>query len=172
MSIGRSSSITATARPRPSGAISSISTAKSPSDYPPCDALCNALQVINHLQDCQLDFRRLNRVYLPLEWMAAEATHVEALDDAAASPAMRRVLDRCLDGVEALLAEAFEAPMRLKNQRLAFETGAIVELAHELTHRLRVQDPIARRVALNKPEFAVVCARGVVRTLIRRVRAA
>jgi len=143
-----------------------------PADYPPCDALCNALQVINHLQDCQLDYQRLNRVYLPLEWIAAEGTRVEALDDAAASPAMRRVLDRCLEGVEALLAEAFEGPMRLKNERLAFETGVIVELAHELTHRLRIQDPIARRVALNRPEFALVCARGVLRMLIRRARAA
>ncbi len=30
-------------------------------DYPPSDALCNALQVINHLQDCQADYRRLNQ---------------------------------------------------------------------------------------------------------------
>ena len=37
--------------------------------YPVADALCTALQVINHLQDVQADYRELNRVYLPLDWM-------------------------------------------------------------------------------------------------------
>jgi squalene synthase HpnC len=143
-----------------------------PSDYPPCDALCNALQVINHLQDCGLDYQSLDRVYLPLDWMAVEGTSVEALNEAAASPALRRVLDRCLDGVEALLAQARHAPARLKNKRLAFETGAIVALAEKLTQRLRAQDPLARRVVLAKPELALVCARGVGRTLLARAKAA
>ena len=31
------------------------------------DALCNALQVINHLQDCAADYRQLDRIYLPGE---------------------------------------------------------------------------------------------------------
>src|SRR5690606_4896931 len=35
------------------------------------DALCSALQVINHLQDCQKDYRTLDRVYLPGDWLAA-----------------------------------------------------------------------------------------------------
>ena len=39
--------------------------------YPACDALCNALQVLNHLQDCGADYNSLNRVYLPQNWMAA-----------------------------------------------------------------------------------------------------
>lgn len=142
------------------------------SDYPPCDALCNALQVINHLQDCGLDYQSLDRVYLPLDWMAAEGTRVEALNERAASPALRRVLDRCLDGVEALLVQARPGPARLKHKRLAFETGAIVALAETLTQRLRAQDPLARRVVLAKPAFALVCARGVGRTLVARAKAA
>lgn len=40
--------------------------------YAASDALCNALQVINHLQDCQDDYRKLDRVYLPLDWMREE----------------------------------------------------------------------------------------------------
>src|SRR6185436_517659 len=31
------------------------------------DALCAALQINNHLQDCGKDFRDLNRVYIPLD---------------------------------------------------------------------------------------------------------
>ena len=33
--------------------------------WPANDALCTALQVINHLQDCGKDYRELDRVYLP-----------------------------------------------------------------------------------------------------------
>ena len=35
------------------------------------DALCSALQVLNHLQDCAEDYRELDRVYVPLDTMAA-----------------------------------------------------------------------------------------------------
>ena len=38
---------------------------ESPLAYPASDALCNALQVLNHLQDCGDDYKALNRVYLP-----------------------------------------------------------------------------------------------------------
>ena len=40
------------------------------------DALCDALQVINHLQDCADDYRALDRVYLPEPWLAAEGLGV------------------------------------------------------------------------------------------------
>src|SRR5213078_2527159 len=35
--------------------------------WPANDALCAALQINNHLQDCGKDFRALNRVYIPLD---------------------------------------------------------------------------------------------------------
>jgi len=37
------------------------------------DAICAALQIINHLQDCAADYRNLDRVYLPLDALAASA---------------------------------------------------------------------------------------------------
>ena len=47
--------------------------------WPASDALCSALQVLNHLQDCADDYRLLDRVYLPLTDLAAEGIGVEAL---------------------------------------------------------------------------------------------
>lgn len=35
------------------------------------DALCAALQIINHLQDCAADYRNIDRVYIPLDALAA-----------------------------------------------------------------------------------------------------
>ena len=39
--------------------------------YPPSDALCSALQVLNHLQDCAQDLSTLDRCYIPQDMLAA-----------------------------------------------------------------------------------------------------
>ena len=44
------------------------------------DALCNVLQVLNHLQDLADDYHDLNRVYLPGDWMKAAGVTVDDLD--------------------------------------------------------------------------------------------
>ena len=138
---------------------------ESAADYPPSDALCNALQVINHLQDCQADYRNLDRVYLPLDWMAEAGVTVETLAASRTSPGLRRVLDRCLDGVEDLLVEARKLPPRMRSRRLACESAAILALAERLTRMLRRQDPLAERVALGKRAALLVAASGVAKAL-------
>ena len=50
------------------------------------DALCTALQIINHLQDCGKDYRELDRVYVPLQDMAAHGVNVRAFAEPKASP--------------------------------------------------------------------------------------
>ena len=130
------------------------------------DALCMALQVINHLQDCRDDFRRLNRVYLPGDWLAAEGARVEELDGPLASPALRRAIDRTLDATERLMLDARRLPGGLASRRLAMESGAIVAIADALIERLRRDDPLASRVQLGKPAFLVCCLKGAVTGLI------
>src|SRR5262249_62096825 len=46
--------------------------------WPANDALCAALQVINHLQDCKPDYLNLNRVYIPQDTLAASACALKA----------------------------------------------------------------------------------------------
>ena len=79
---------------------------ESRSTWPASDALCAALQVLNHIQDCAADYRRLDRVYLPLGDLAAAGIGVEALAAPAASPALRQVLDVLLDRTALLVATA------------------------------------------------------------------
>ena len=55
---------------------------ESTSTWAASDALCAALQINNHLQDCGEDFRNLNRVYLPRDALAASGASVEALGEA------------------------------------------------------------------------------------------
>ena len=138
------------------------------SGYPASDALCNALQVINHLQDCKDDYHNLNRVYLPGDWLAAEGSSVEDLARPAASPGMRRVLDRCLDATAVLLKEAKPLPRLLPSRRLAMESAAIIRLAEKLTGMLRRRDPLAERVTLTKPGFLLYALMGVGRYWLGR----
>ena len=134
--------------------------------YGPSDALCNALQVINHLQDCQDDYRSLDRVYLPLDWMAEAGAAVEELDGGVAGTALRRVLDRALDGVEGLLEAAAPLPAGLASRRLAMESAAILDIARTLTGRLRRGDPLAGRIELSKSEYLWCCMRGAASSLV------
>ena len=117
------------------------------------DGLCAALQVLNHLQDCQNDYRQLDRVYLPLDWLEERGCRVEDLDGSEASVGVRAVLDRCLSGVEDLLDAASALPHRLGRRRLAMEASVILRLARRLMTSLRESDPIAARVRRTKRDF-------------------
>lgn len=136
--------------------------------YPASDALCNALQVLNHLQDCGDDYRALDRVYLPQDWMAEAGIAVEALGGTRTPASLRRVLDRCLDATDGLLASAERLPGELRDTRFAMEAAAIVAIARKLGRELRRRDPLAERVVLTKAQYAACCARGVGRVLFRR----
>jgi squalene synthase HpnC len=141
---------------------------ESKAGYPASDALCNALQVLNHLQDCQTDYRRLDRVYLPLDWMSAARATVEDLDAPRASPGVRQVIDRCLDGTDELIALARTLPGRLRSRHLAMESAVIIRIAGKLSRLLRRRDPLAMRVVLSKPAFLVCGVQGSIQGLFRR----
>jgi len=132
------------------------------SGYKYSDALCTVLQIVNHLQDCADDKRALNRVYVIDTWLAEEGGSVEDIDGAQSSLALRRVIDRMLDGCEHLMVDARRLPFALKSRRLAMESAVIVRLAGRLIERLRKGDPIAARVALKKPDFAFAGIAGAV----------
>ena len=117
------------------------------------DPLCNALQVLNHLQDCQDDYRALDRVYLPEPWLQEAGIGVEALDADSSSDALRSVLDRLLDDVDDLMVKARQLPGVVGNRRLSMETAIIVRLADRLRVLLRADDPLASRVALSRWDF-------------------
>jgi squalene synthase HpnC len=126
------------------------------------DALCTVLQIVNHLQDCGEDRRNLDRVYMIGAWMEEEGAAVDDLDRTHLTPGLRRVVDRMLDGCDALMPDARRLPAALRSRRLAMESAVIVKLAARLIERLRAGDPLARRVALTKADFAAAGFTGAV----------
>ncbi len=129
------------------------------------DALCNALQVINHLQDCADDLKYLDRCYLPLDWCVEEGAKIEMLREPASPAALRAVQMRCLDGTEVLLRTADRLPGALRSRSLAMESGVIISIAWKLVGELRRKDPVAQRVELSKPQFMWCGLKGAIKGL-------
>ncbi len=120
----------------------------------PSDALCTALQVLNHLQDLRADRDRLGRVYLPAAWLAAAGAAPRDLSARALSPGARAAVDRALDACDALLDEAAALPGRIAHRGLRVQAAATHALARGLSARLRAGDPLAARVAPGRADVA------------------
>jgi hydroxysqualene synthase len=118
--------------------------------WPANDALCAALQIINHLQDCGADYRNLNRVYVPLDALAAAGLGVEALGEARASPALLGCLQQLAARTGQLLSKSDDFPALVQDRRLGLEIAVIVRLAHRLVELLVRHDPLSERVHLGK----------------------
>lgn len=127
----------------------------------PGDALCAALQVLNHLQDLGDDRRILDRVYLPGDWMAEEGIDVTALDAPRASRGLRRVIDRCLDATDTLIDRAAPLSTQIRDRRLGAEVAVIHRLACRLAARLRREDPLAGRVRHSGWDLALGAGAGL-----------
>jgi len=130
--------------------------------YASSDALCNALQVINHLQDCKDDYIELGRVYLPMDWMNDAGATVEMLKSDQAATPLRAVIDRCLFATRQLMRDAQPLPGVVANRRLAMESAAIIRIADALIDKLAERDPLVTRVELTKPGYACCILRGAV----------
>ena len=137
--------------------------------WPANDALCSALQVINHLQDCAADFRDLNRVYIPLDAFAAAGLSPEALGEPRSSTALLSVIRGLADRTSRLLRQAAVFPGQIEDTRLGLEVAVIHRLAATLTGRLQRYDPLSQRVHLTRSGFAAVGALGFLQGLLGRL---
>ena len=136
--------------------------------WPANDALCAALQIINHLQDCKEDYRNLDRVYIPQDALAASGTTVEALDAPQSSPSLLICLHRLAGHTERLLCESDDFPALINDWRLGLEVSVINTLAHRLTRILMQRDPLRDRVHLSVPAVAGFTIAGIISGTSRR----
>lgn len=133
------------------------------------DALCAALQVINHLQDCAKDYRERDRVYITAEAFAAHGGTVEMLSAARAPAPLLAAIRDLNERTAGLLDQSRIFADLIDDTRLAMEVGAIQTLAERLVLRLRVADPLCEKVHEGKLGFALAGAMGAAGALIRRM---
>jgi phytoene/squalene synthetase len=130
--------------------------------WPANDALCAALQIINHLQDCGDDYRTLDRVYIPQDMLDRNGARTEDLAAASASPALRTVIVEMAVRCDDLLAQSAAFARTIRDRRLALEVAVIQRLAVDLTARLRTRDPLAERIVHRKAEALGLALRAVI----------
>jgi phytoene/squalene synthetase len=137
--------------------------------WPANDALCAALQVINHLQDCGKDYRALGRVYIPEDALAAAGVTVKDLRADRASPALKRVIADLARRTQKLLREASPFANQIRDARLALEVAVIQRLADDLVRRLMQRDPLRERVHHRKSDLLPLLLQATARFVRMRV---
>jgi squalene synthase HpnC len=136
--------------------------------WPASDALCAALQVINHLQDCAKDYRTLDRVYIPAETFAATGAKIEDLAADRASPTLRAAIVSLVGKTRLLLDRSAGFAATIADRRLAAEVAIIQRLALSLCGRLESRDPLSERVHHRSWEAAMLAAGAAAGSLFRR----
>ena len=138
--------------------------------WPANDALCAALQVINHLQDCAKDYREIDRVYIPLDLLASQGLSVDVLKQPKSPPQLRAVLVELARHTQRLLDTARPFAAQIVDRRLSLEVSVIQTLAEDLTARLLVRDPLSERVHHRRGEMPGLLLRAVARFASARLR--
>lgn len=135
--------------------------------WPLSDALCAALQIVNHLQDCGKDARAIDRIYLPADLMAKHGAHEADLFGDAATPGLRAAIAEAAGRTQKLLAESAPFARAIRSRRLAAEVAVIQRLAEDLARRLVRQDPLATRVAHGRLAALSIAVRAALPRLLR-----
>jgi hydroxysqualene synthase len=133
------------------------------------DALCAALQINNHLQDCGKDYKNLNRVYLPLDALQAAGASVEALALDKAPASLLQCLHALAARTEALLGEGKPLSSEVRDFRLGLEVAVIQAFAEKIVRLLKVRDPLSERVHLSPVELLAHSVGGAASEVLRRV---
>jgi len=137
--------------------------------WPANDALCAALQSINHLQDCGKDYRQLDRVYIPLDVLAETGTSVGELGANRASPGLLACICRLAGRTGVLLRDSKPFSASIEDTRLALEVAVIQTFAERLVKLLGRRDPLSERVHLGKAGVAGFGILGLLWGASRRV---
>jgi squalene synthase HpnC len=138
--------------------------------WPANDALCSALQIVNHLQDCAKDYRLLNRVYIPMDGFAAAGIGPEELAEHRASPALRGLIAALARQTLELLLKSRVFAAGVRDTRLALEVSVIQGLAESLCRRLMNYDPLSERVHHRKSEILLLAIPAVMACVTGRLR--
>ena len=131
---------------------------------PASDALCSALQVLNHLQDARDDWTMLGRCYIPLTWFEQAGISIERLVESQSDPRLRTIFDQVLDHTDRLLERAAPLPGLIQHRGLRMEAAVILSVAESLARRLKAHDPMKKRVTLGPHHKLAAVARGLARS--------
>ncbi len=139
------------------------------STWPASDALCAALQINNHIQDCHADYCNLDRVYVPLDALASAGARVEDLGATRSSPALLQCLHGLARRTGALLEESRGFAAMIGDFRLSLEVAVITAMAQRIQGLIKIRDPLSENVHLTKIGVMASTVTGVAGASFARV---
>ena len=122
--------------------------------YKYSDPLCIALQILNHIQDCKEDYNKIDRVYLPNNFLKKYNVKLSQLKKNYTEKNLRLALDDILFQTNKLIVKAEKNKKIMKNKKLANETTFILEIAKSLLKLLKKNDPLKNKIELKKFDYA------------------
>ncbi|HEV2653026.1 MAG TPA: squalene synthase HpnC [Rhizomicrobium sp.] len=140
--------------------------------WPMNDALCAALQIVNHLQDCGKDYAGLNRVYIPADFMHEAGIDEASLAKPKASLSLQSVIIGLAHRTQGLLEVSRPFAGAIRDRRLALEVSVIQTLAEDLTRRLTMRDPLSERVHHTRGEMPGLMMKALAGFTVARFRSA
>jgi phytoene synthase len=134
----------------------------SDSDLRQSDAICSALQLINHWQDVDVDYTKDNRVYLPQDDMARFGVSERHLQDKISDTAWQALMKFQVDRARALMLSG--APLgRALPGRLGLEIRATVQGGLRILEKIERAgyDVFRRRPVLNPLDWPLLLLKAV-----------
>lgn len=119
---------------------------ESHADLAACDALCQTLQILNHLRDAKQDFLSLSRCYLPGSELRESQLDDTVWQCAQMPPALRALYTQWLDRCEKLLHQSDHLPASVQSIRLRWQIQLTRWYARAWLHALRRRDALQMRV--------------------------
>ena len=121
------------------------------SNFRQSDAICSALQLINHWQDVDIDYTRDNRVYLPQDEMARFGVSEKHLSDKVCDAAWRDLMKFQVDRARSLMVSGSGLGKSLPG-RIGLEIRATVQGGLRILEKIeRVGYDVFRRRPVLRP---------------------
>ena len=129
--------------------------------YDASDNLCTALQIINHVQDCQKDFKELKRVYIPYSLFKKYSLDKSILNQKKSTENFKRLKIEIIDNVLKLLKGTEIGLYQIQSWRLRKETLIILNIAKRLCNLLKRNDPLEKKIKLSRIDLIFCFLKGI-----------
>ncbi|MBD22834.1 MAG: hypothetical protein CL572_04140 [Alphaproteobacteria bacterium] len=129
--------------------------------YKASDNLCTALQIINHIQDCQKDFKQLNRVYIPESLFKKYSSTKSILNSQKSPESFEKLKIEIIDKILKSLNGTKIGLSKIQSWRLRKETLIILNIAKRLCNLLKRNDPLKKKIKLSRIDFIFCFFKGI-----------
>ena len=129
--------------------------------YKASDNLCTALQIINHIQDCQKDFKQLERVYIPESFFKKFSLDKSILKEKESTKNFTKLKIEIIDKVLKSLNGTKKGLSKISSWRLRKETLIILNIAKRLCNLLKRKDPLKKTIKLSRIDFIFCFFKGI-----------